>query len=264
MPASRTAASNGPQVDVAQLARADVRRRAVHAALRQAVADHVLAGREHRRAGAAPAGRGRRPRRAPRSGTGPRRRSPRCAPSAGRARRRRSARAPGGRPSRAAGARSSRRAPRPAAGSHAAASPIDCGKHTRVARDEPVQALLVDDRRDAQPRLLDEEALDLVGQRGDGGHREAGRAGHARDLPDARAEARAAPWRARRGRRRGARRPRPSRAGRASPRASSAPGGRRRGRRPRAPGRGRAAAGDAQPLTAPLVRPRMSWRSANA
>ena len=42
----------GPQVDVAQLARTDVRRRAVHAALGQAVADHVLAGRQHRRAGA--------------------------------------------------------------------------------------------------------------------------------------------------------------------------------------------------------------------
>jgi hypothetical protein len=59
----------------------------------------------------------------------------------------------------------------------------------RAAREEPVQALLVDDRGDPEARLLDQEALDLVGQRGDRGQLEVGRARHTGDLPDPGAEA---------------------------------------------------------------------------
>ena len=132
-----------------------------------------------------------------------------------------------------------------------------------VARDEPVQALLVDDGRDAQARLLHEEALDLVGQRGDDGHLEARGAGHARDLPDARSEALVGlagldagavedledPDRAELGELLLERH--------AAQEVVDAIGDRERRIEV---GRG----GDAQPLTAPVVRPRMSWRSANA
>jgi hypothetical protein len=133
----------------------------------------------------------------------------------------------------------------------------------RVARDEPVQALLVDDGRDAQARALHEEALDLVGQRGDDGHREARRPGHARDLADARAQAllRLAvleaiavehledPDGAELGELLLERH--------AAQEVVDAIGDRERRIEV---GRGR----DAQPLTAPVVRPLMSWRSAKA
>ena len=121
----------------------------------------------------------------------------------------------------------------------------------------------MDDGRNAQAGALHEEALDLVGEGGDGGHREARRAGHARDLPDARAQSllRLAavetigvehledPDGAELGELLLDRH--------AAQEVVDAIGDRQRrieiGLR-----------GDAQPLTAPLVRPRMSWRSANA
>ena len=74
-------------------------------------------------------------------------------------------------------------------GSHAAASPIDCGKHTASRATSPCRHSSW--TMAGMPRRVSshEEALDLVGQRGDDGHREARRAGHARDLPDAGAQA---------------------------------------------------------------------------
>jgi hypothetical protein len=126
-----------------------------------------------------------------------------------------------------------------------------------------VQALLVDDGRDPEPRPLHQEALDLVGQGGDDRHLEARRARHARDLPDARAEALL--------RLTGVEAiavehlEDPDRAelrellleGHAPQEVVDAIGDRERRVEV---GRG----GDAQPLTAPVVRPLMSWRSANA
>ena len=96
-------------------------------------------------------------------GTDPRRTSPRCGPSAGRGRCR--ARAP---------ARGARRSPA-SAGWIVAGYPlherrIERGRGAdgllearRAAGEQAVEALLVDDRRDAQARLLDQVALDLVG-----------------------------------------------------------------------------------------------------
>ena len=54
----------------------------------------------------------------------------------------------------------------------------------RGPRDEAVQALLVDDRRDAQSRSLDELALDGVGGLGHLDGAEVRRAGEARDVAD--------------------------------------------------------------------------------
>ena len=216
-----------------------MRRRAVHAALGQAVADHVLAGGQHRRAGALlqPADVGHAERR---DQVGVLAVGLLDAPPA------RVARDVEDRRQALVGAHRAQLA-REAARERLDQLRIPRGREAdrlreahRVARDEPVQALLVDDGRDAQARLFHEEALDLVGQGGDDGHLEARGPGHARDLPDARARDAPGPCRARRGRRRGSRRPRSSRAGRASPRASCGPGGRRRDRRPPAPGRGRA------------------------
>ena len=133
----------------------------------------------------------------------------------------------------------------------------------RVACDEAVQALLVDDGRDPQPRLLHEEALDLVGQRGHDGHLEARRARDPRDLPDAGGQALLGlagvdvgavedledPDRAELGELLLERHP--------AHEVVDAIGDRERRIEV---GRG----GDAQPFTAPVVRPLMSWRSANA
>ena len=55
----------------------------------------------------------------------------------------------------------------------------------RGPRQQPVQALLVDDGRDAEPRLLDEEALDGVGRLGDLDRAEVRRAGEPRQLAQA-------------------------------------------------------------------------------
>ena len=66
--------------------------------------------------------------------------------------------------------------------------------------DEAVQALLVDDRGDAEPRPLDEVALDRVGRLGHLDRAQVGRAGQPRDLADPVGRERA-PARARRGRR---------------------------------------------------------------
>ena len=57
-----------------------------------------------------------------------------------------------------------------------------------VAGDEAVERLLVEDRRDPQPGLLDEEALDLVGQGGHLAAPQVRRAGHPRDLADPEAD----------------------------------------------------------------------------
>ena len=94
-------------------------------------------------------------------------------------------------------------------------------------------------RRDAQPGLLDEEALDRVAGLGRPGGVEVRRPGHAADLADARSARRsaAAPGRAR-SRCRTARTTTPSRAGRASRPASSARAGRRRAPRSAARRRG--------------------------
>ena len=51
--------------------------------------------------------------------------------------------------------------------------------------DEAVEALLVDDRRDPEPRLLDEVALDRVGGLGHLDRPQVGRAGQPGDLADA-------------------------------------------------------------------------------
>ena len=111
----------------------------------------------------------------------------------------------------------------------------------RVAGEQAVERLLVEERRDPEPRLLDEEALDRVAGLGGGGRVEVRRAGDPADVADARR-------RAARGRAPGpapprsgtARTTRSSRAGRASPRASSARAGRRRARRPAGSRRGSA------------------------
>ena len=105
--------------------------------------------------------------------------------------------------------------------------------------DEAVQALLVDDRRDAEPRLLDQVALDRVA-RPRPPRPAAGWSSPARrvisPMPSA---ARAAQRGSRRGPIRArSRTPRTNRAGRPSPRGSSARGGRRRAPRPGGPGRG--------------------------
>ena len=55
----------------------------------------------------------------------------------------------------------------------------------RVAGHDAVQALLVEDGRDAQACLLDQEALDLVAEVGDLPGRQVRGAGHPRDLADA-------------------------------------------------------------------------------
>ena len=162
-PAPRTAASNGKQLLVAHLARPQVRRRLVEPTLGQAVSDHVLAGGEHavgERRG--PGARGRTRSRARRRGTGPRRTSPRSDPSADRG----STSSTGASAWRAPVASIRRRSVAAIAStssaSHVAAAPIDCWNAWRVAGQQPVEGLLVEDRRDAQPRLLDEEPLDLV------------------------------------------------------------------------------------------------------
>ena len=191
-PASRTAASNGKSCSSRSLARPDVDGRLVQPALGHPVADHVLAGRddtvgEDRALEAADVG------------AAERRREVRVlavglldpAPA-------RVARDVEDRRERVAGARREH----PAAdrrvdiastrsGSQVAAAPIDCWKHGRVARQQPVERLLVDDRRDPEARLLDEVALDLVGERRDVRDLEVRRAGQAGDLADA--VARAAP-----------------------------------------------------------------------
>ena len=157
---------------VAQLARADVDRRLVEAALGQAVADHVLARGEHavgevrtlqrRDVGAAELGGQVRvlavglldP--APARVAGDVEDGRESVPGAGQ---RASA---GGSSSAIAGTSS---------GSKLAAAPIDCWKHGARAGDEAVEALLVDDGRDPEARLLDEVALDRVGGLGDLGRR---------------------------------------------------------------------------------------------
>ena len=55
----------------------------------------------------------------------------------------------------------------------------------RGPRDQAVQALLMDDRRDPEPRLLDEVVLDLVRRVGDLGRSQVRGSRQARDLPDA-------------------------------------------------------------------------------
>ena len=69
-------------------------------------------------------------------------------------------------------------------GSNAAAAPIDCWNDGRAAGEEAVERLLVEDRRDPEPRLLDEEALDRVAGLGRPGGVEVRRAGHPADLAD--------------------------------------------------------------------------------
>ena len=59
----------------------------------------------------------------------------------------------------------------------------------RVAREQPVERLLVEEGRDAEPRLLDEEALDRVARLRRGDRAEVRRAGHPADVADAVCEA---------------------------------------------------------------------------
>ena len=163
MPASRTAASNGKQLLVAQLARPDVGRRLVQAALGQAVADDVLAGREHAvdevgalepaDVGAAELGGEVRVLAVGLLDAAPAR-------VAGDVEDRRE-RLPGaGRQHPPADRR--RRSPRRASGSNAAAAPIDCWKQgaSRASRPWSVSSWRIAGM--PEPRLLDEEALDLV------------------------------------------------------------------------------------------------------
>jgi hypothetical protein len=131
-----------------------------------------------------------------------------------------------------------------------------------------VQALLVDDRRDPEPRLLHEEALDLVGQRRDCRKLEVGRARHARDLSDPGAQARGGLARIEARALEDLEHPQ-----RAELRELLV--GRHaiqeivdalvdRQRRVEVARLGDACGVGGHPFTAPEVRPRMSWRSANA
>ena len=174
------------QLLVAQLARADVRRRLVEAALGQPMADHVL-GRGDDAVGAGPdpgAPRCRRSR-ARRQGTDPRRRSPRSGPSADR-----------GAMSRTGA--SACRAPVSSIRRRMVAAIADDDVRVEARRgadrllearrgpgDEAVQALLVDDRRDPEPRPLDEVALDRVRGLGHLDRPQVGRAREPGDLADA-------------------------------------------------------------------------------
>ena len=139
--------------------------------------------------------------------------------------------------------------------------------HRRAASHQARADLLVDDRRDAQPRALDQPPLQLVGDARDLLGRQRARSGDARDLPEAVAADR---------RRRGRRRPRlrgrartstPSRAAPPSPPAACAPAGLPRAPRPGARRRDtarrdrRCLASMRHPLIAP-VRPLTNWRSA--
>ena len=58
----------------------------------------------------------------------------------------------------------------------------------RVAGQQAVQRFLVDDGRNAEPGLLDQVALDLVGERRDLTGAQVGRPGQSRDLADATSE----------------------------------------------------------------------------
>ena len=128
--------------------------------------------------------------------------------------------------------------------------------------DEAVEALLVDDRRDPQPRLLDELALDRVGGLGHLDRAQVRRAGEARDVAD--------PVGGQHGQPPGIEavladdleRPERARAGRPSRLASSGRAGPRRGRRAERPGSRYGAITVRHPLTEPAVRPPTSWRSA--
>ncbi len=155
----------GEEVDVSQLARTDVRGRQVEAALRHGVADHVLAGGDDRAlaigrgldapdVGAAEAGRqvGILP-------VGLLEASP--ARVTGDVQHGRQALAGAGRPE----------VPPDAPGDPlhqlrvpGGGLPDGLGEAGRVAGHHAVQALLVDDGRDAQACLLDQEALDLVAE----------------------------------------------------------------------------------------------------
>ena len=194
--------------------------------------------RRRRRRGRAPGAPRCRRSRARRRGTGPRRTSPRSGPSAGRVR----CRGPGARACRAPVSSIRRRIV-------AAIADDDVGIEARGGADrllearrgpgdQAVQALLVDDGRDPEPRPFDEVALDRVGGLGHLDRPQVGRARQPGDLADAVAR-RGRPAAPRRTRTRGRpRTPRTSRAGRPSRRGSSARAGRRRAPRPRAPGRG--------------------------
>ena len=219
-PAPRTAASNGKQLLVAELARAEVGRGLVEPALGESVADQVLGRRERRRRGGRrPGARGRRRSRARPRGTGPRRRSPRSGPSAGRGSMSRT----GASAWRAPVASIRRRMvaghrPRRASGSNVAAAPIDCWKHGASAGEQAVERLLVDDApgcRAASPRRG--SAGSRCRARPPRGRRRFVDAGQPGDLADAVAGQRpaAAPDRAP-SRAGPARTPRASRAGRAS------------------------------------------------
>ena len=59
----------------------------------------------------------------------------------------------------------------------------------RVASEQPVERLLVEEGRDAEPRLLDEEALDRIARLRRGDRAEVRRAGHPTDVADAVCEA---------------------------------------------------------------------------
>ena len=137
-----------------------------------------------------PGGRGRRRSRGRPRGTGPRRRSPRSGPSAGRARCRGPAPAPGCAPVRAASGAGSWRPPRSTSVGVEAWRPrrSTAGSRSRRGPCSAVEALLVDDGRDAQARLLDQVALDRVGQPGDLARAQVRRSREAGDLPDAVAE----------------------------------------------------------------------------
>ena len=186
IPAWRTAASNGNSCSSRSSRAAHVRRRLVEPALGQPVADHVLGGRERRRRPGRDPGapRCRRSRARPR-GTGPRHRSPRSGPSAGRARCRTPARARGGRRSGASAAGCVAAIADTTSGVEARRRPDGLLEARRGPGDEAVQALLVDDRRDAEPRLLDEVALDRVRGLGHLDRAQVRRSGQAGDLADA-------------------------------------------------------------------------------
>ena len=126
------------------------------------------------------------------------------------------ARARAGPRSAASDGGSSRPSRSTASGSKLAAAPIDCWKHGASEAIRPWRHLLVDDRRDAEPRLLDQVALDRVGGLGDLDGSQVGRAGQAGDLADA-VDGQGRPAGPRRARTRGRpRTPRTTRAGRPS------------------------------------------------
>ena len=142
-------------VDLAQLARADVHRRVVHAALGQRRSrGSACRSRRRRWRSRRPARRARRRRPARAEVRDPRRRSPRRAPSADRGRRRAPARACCRAPTRDhLGADHRGRPRRPAPGPRCWRARSPAGTASRRGRMKPAVALLVHDRRDAEARL---------------------------------------------------------------------------------------------------------------